>query len=398
MVITHERLSETIADVYASVGRPQSFNGVLRRIRTLLNASSGMLFTPFRDPSEGGFGFVDHVNTALFTKYRAYYWDKDPWAREGERKGLIVTGSVVWDEALISEHALGKEEIYPDLMIPMDTTRICCSIVMGDEDTVVPRTYLSVYRGLGSRPFTEEERTALQLLGPHVLQAIRLAYRLEFAESALASAYSALHEVACGVVVVDRDKWIVFMNRPAERLCSGERGLHISRQLHSEPVLRAARAQEDPAFQQAIDSAIRLFALNSCDRPRSTPVAVHGALELGPLLITALPLPPNMRRTVSKTARAVVLLEDPAQKHLAGERLFVTLFGFTSAERRVAKALLEGEHPKAIAERFDVSENTIRTHIKALYEKTNTRRMGALLSMLSPVLATRAAAAFGERR
>ena len=93
MLITHERLSETIADVYASVGRPESFNGVLRRIRTLLNASSGMLFTPFRDPSDGGFGFVDHVNTDLFANYRAYYWDKDPWAREGERKIIIITYS-----------------------------------------------------------------------------------------------------------------------------------------------------------------------------------------------------------------------------------------------------------------------------------------------------------------
>jgi DNA-binding NarL/FixJ family response regulator len=398
MVITHERLSETIADVYAAVGRPQSFNGVLRRIRTLLNASSGMLFTPFRDPSDSGFGFVDHVNTDLFANYRAYYWDKDPWAREGQRKGLLRTGSVVWDEALISQQALGKEEIYPDLLIPMDTTRICCTVVMGDEDTVIPRTYLSVYRGVGSRPFAEDERHALQLLGPHVLQSIRLAYRLEFAESALASVYDALHEVACGVVLVNRDKRIVFMNRAAERLCSGERGLLISRQLHREPVLRAARAQEDAAFQQAIDSALRLFALNSCVQPQSNPVAVHGALALGPLLVTALPLPPNMRRTVSQPAQAVVLLEDTAQQHLGGQRLFVTLFGFTPAECRVAEALLGGEHPKAIAERSAVSENTIRTHIKALYEKTNTRRMAALLTMLSRVVATRAAAAFGARR
>jgi DNA-binding NarL/FixJ family response regulator len=398
MVITSKRLSETIADVYAAVGRAQGFNVALQRIRTLLNASSGMLFTPFCDPVDGGFGFVDHVNTDLFANYRTYYWDKDPWAREAERKGLLVTASTLWDEALISQQALRKEEIYRDLLIPLDTTRICCNVVMGDEDAVLPRTYLSLYRGVGSRPFSEQERRALQLLGPHVLQALRLAYRLEFGESALTSAYSALHEVNCGVVVLDGAKRIVFMNRAAERLCSGGRGLTIAKQMQREPLLRAARAQEDGEFQQAIDSALRLFALNSCDRPRSSPIAIHDALRLGPLLVTALPLPPNMRRTASKDARAVVLIEDPAQKHPAAERLFVTLFGFTSAECRVAEALLGGSYPKEIAERFVVSENTIRTHIKTLYEKTNTRRLAALVTMLSRVAATRAASVMGERR
>lgn len=390
MVITPERLSEAIAGIYAAVGNPDGFNGALRRIRTLLNGSSGMLFTPFVDPGRGGYGFVDHVNPDFFAQYRAYYWDKDPWAREGQRRGYVVTGSTVSDEALISQQALGKEEIYPDLLIPMDTTRLCCSVIVGDEDAALPRTYLSIYRGVGSRPFKEEERRALALLGPHVLQGLRLAYRLGFAEAACAAAYDAFHEVNCGVVLVDQEKNVVFMNRTAERLCARERGLSVVKQMRS-CVLRATLARVDAALQQAIDSALRVPVLNTGKlSAASMPVAIQSAQGGGALLVTVLPLPMNMRQPMGGQARAVVFVEDPTAKLPSEDRLFIAVFGLTPAECRVAKALLAGEPPKTIADRFAVSENTVRTQIKALYAKTDTRGITALIGLLSRLAETQA--------
>jgi DNA-binding CsgD family transcriptional regulator len=216
---------------------------------------------------------------------------------------------------------------------------------------------------------------------------------LSFAEAELASAYVALHEVACGVVVLGRDKRVVFVNRAAESLCADGRGLLLLRQSQGALTLRAVRTHEDAAVQRAIDAALRIFALNTCDRPRSVPVVVHGAALTDPLLSTTLPLPPNMRGTAHERARAIVLIEDPAEKRPAAERLFAAVFGFTPAECRVAEALMSGYSPKAIAERFAVSENTVRTQIKSLCTKTDTRGMANLIAMLSRFAATRASSA-----
>ena len=140
MVISAERLSATIGEIYAAAGNRERFNDVLRQVRRLARASSAMLFTPLVDPGNGGFGFVDHFNVEVFARYRLYYWDKDPWAREGQHKGLLYTGNTVSDEALISQHDLQKEEIYADLMAPMDMARLCCNILAVDDDPVIPRT------------------------------------------------------------------------------------------------------------------------------------------------------------------------------------------------------------------------------------------------------------------
>jgi len=393
MVVTAEQLSVTIGEIYAAAGTSNGFSHALRRIRTLLNASSGMLFTPLVDPGHGGFGFVDHFNTDLFARYRAYYWDKDPWANEGMRKGLLLTCNTVTDQALISQHDLQKEEIYPDLLIPMDTTRICCSVIAVDDDSVIPRTYLSLYRGVGSRPFREEERRVLDLLGPHVGQALRLSYRLDFADTSRRAAYDVLHEVDCGVVLLDREKRVVFMNRNAEMLCTARRGLVAGGQLCGDKTLRATRARDDVALQQAISAVLAMSTSNLDQRTRTDAVAIHGFEGSSTLIATVMPLPGHMRLATGPQARAVVFVEDPTSKRSTDNRFLHVLFGLTPAERRVAQALLAGDQPKHIAEKFALSENTIRTQIKALYAKTGTRGIAALISLLSRVTEARASRA-----
>lgn len=390
MLITAEKLSATIGEIYAAAGTSNGFNLALRQIRTLLNASSGMLFTPLLDPEKGGFGFVDHFNTEFFARYRAYYWDKDPWAREGARRGLMKTCNTVTDQALISQHDLQKEEIYPDLLVPMDTTRICCNVISVDDDATLPRTYLSLYRGVGSRPFKEEERRVLELLGPHVGQALRLSYRLNFAETSCQSAYDVLHEVDCGVVLIDAGKRVVFMNRSAEKACTQTRGLVAGGPWTSNGTLRATRQSDDVLLQRTIDCALRSSVSNVDALARTEAVAIHSPDGTGTLVATAIPLPANMGFASGLQAQIVIFLSDPACKRSADDRFLRALFGVTLAECRVARALLAGDQPKRIAEKFGLSENTVRTQIKALYAKTGTRGMAALIALLSRLAETRA--------
>ena len=393
MAIAVAQLSAMIGEIYAAAGSPERFSQALRRIRTLLNASSGMLFTPLADPGNGGFGFVDHFNTEFFAKYRAYYWDKDPWAREGVRKGLMRTHNTVTDQALISQHDLQKEEIYPDLLVPMDTARICCHVVTVDEDSTIPRTYLSLYRGAGSRPFSEEERRLLNLLGPHVGQALRLSYRLDFAEMSRQSAYDALHEVRCGVVLLDVDKRIVFMNKRAEPLCAGKRGLLAGGPLVEGMTLHAIRSREDARLQRAIDAALRALVPLQEHQTAVGKVAIHAPDGSTASVATVIPLPMSMRAPTGPQARVVVFVDDLSSKRSTDDELLGTLYGLSPAECRVARALLTGDQPKLIADRFGVSENTIRTQIKAVYAKTGTRRMAVLIKLLSQLADTEGAPA-----
>lgn len=58
------------------------------------------------------------------------------------------------------------------------------------------------------------------------------------------------------------------------------------------------------------------------------------------------------------------------------------LLGLTPAETRVALALLAGNSARAVASHLQISENTVKTHIKGIYAKAGVRRLTDLLRLL----------------
>ena len=60
----------------------------------------------------------------------------------------------------------------------------------------------------------------------------------------------------------------------------------------------------------------------------------------------------------------------------------MSVFGLTPAEARAAVAVLDGGTVAEMAERLAVSDNTLKTQLKAVYAKTHTQRMADLLKLL----------------
>jgi DNA-binding CsgD family transcriptional regulator len=63
-----------------------------------------------------------------------------------------------------------------------------------------------------------------------------------------------------------------------------------------------------------------------------------------------------------------------------------TLFDLTVMEARVALLLAQGQGPLAIAEGLKISVNTVRSHLKHAYAKTNTPDQTSLGALVHAVL------------
>ncbi|MGO4741701.1 LuxR C-terminal-related transcriptional regulator [Bosea sp. 2KB_26] len=59
------------------------------------------------------------------------------------------------------------------------------------------------------------------------------------------------------------------------------------------------------------------------------------------------------------------------------------LFGLTAAETRLALQLARGDKPADVARKSEVSRHTIRSHLAAVFSKTNTRRQAELVTLLT---------------
>lgn len=394
MTASLERVSGVIDEIYAAVGKPEGFAPVVCSIRRLINGASGILFTPMCGLTDGGFGYVDHFDVEFYARYREYYRDQDPWVREARRKGLIHTGMAVTNDMLMSDDEFRKESFYYEAHVPMDAIRLCSGVVMGGGDPTLPLTYLSIYRGVGSTPFSPDDLKVLELLLPHVRQALRLARRLSAVEASAEASHRMLHAVGCGVVALDAKACVVFVNDAAERLCTGERGLEIrAGRSKGECVLIAVSPRENVIVQQAIGEA--LTGIVTATPASAAPIVVRGERGTGTTLLTVMPFSARVNGLAGE-ARALVLIEDPCEAQAGEGALFKALFGLTPSECRVALGLASGEQPKVLADDLGVTENTVRAHIKAIHAKTATRGMVSLVALLSRVLGARASRPRGE--
>jgi DNA-binding CsgD family transcriptional regulator len=92
-----------------------------------------------------------------------------------------------------------------------------------------------------------------------------------------------------------------------------------------------------------------------------------------PLQVLVSPIRPSTLRLSGKIAVAV-FIHDPSRPQRPADTLLRTLYGLTRAECRVALLLSDGRVPREIAGKIGVTENTVRSQIKSIYNKTGVKR------------------------
>lgn len=81
----------------------------------------------------------------------------------------------------------------------------------------------------------------------------------------------------------------------------------------------------------------------------------------------------------------LIFISDPEQQTKAAEERLQQLYALTPAEARLTVILIRGL--SIVAAELGISQNTARTHLKRIFQKTGTHRQSALVNLLltSPV-------------
>jgi DNA-binding CsgD family transcriptional regulator len=120
-------------------------------------------------------------------------------------------------------------------------------------------------------------------------------------------------------------------------------------------------------------------ALNS-RRARSCILLLERA-NRSPLLLGCFP----MRRQSPNDEdglKIMAILCDPGCYSEEQWRAFQDLFSLTAAELRLCLALADGLSLAEYGQKYDITDNTARSQLKKVFEKTNTRRQGDLMRLI----------------
>ena len=221
---------------------------------------------------------------------------------------------------------------------------------------------------------TADKKAIAGFFAPHLDRALRILDLLQARDRELTDATSALDAMSTGVVLVDERMGVRGINRAAEHLLSG--GRDGAWPADGSRALAGLRARD-------LAPTVAACATGTAD-PAGVSLLVEGASGRT-LAVHIVPLP-RPTRAAPDRAVAALFVTDPDRPARAPAGSVVERYGLTPSELRVALALLEGKTPGAIAAGQGVSLATVRTHLRRLYDKTDTGGQAALVMALGATM------------
>ena len=234
----------------------------------------------------------------------------------------------------------------------------------------------SVSRPVGSRPFDEDERDALQRLGRHVANAYHLQDQIKQTVRVAFAGYAVLERLQYPVFVLDDQRCILFRNAAAE-------GRDIDEFAYvADGKLRLRVPDDDLALTAAVKTTLTAGTNGSGGEGQAF-IRLQGRASHNPALLhLSGTRPQDEMGAFGPLPTVIVTFFLCAQKNSVDPYVVGVAFGLSPAEAKVATAIAEGASVKAIARRHQTSEFTVRAQLKSVYDKIGVHRQAELTQLL----------------
>ncbi|MBP6014481.1 MAG: hypothetical protein KBA31_19790 [Alphaproteobacteria bacterium] len=296
--------------------------------------------------------FREHYNAGGYIAH-------DPWARALANPRCI--NQIVNLDDHVSVESFKKSVVFNELTKRYgDDTAHCISYVFPVADGFVA---IGVQNGDG-QPFDARAIGRLRQLAPQIRSAFT--HRAVAREAAEYSGVleHALHGLGTPILIVDGRMQVRFANHAAEQLFSDRTTL-----VCAGGVLSAVDASENDALAAAVRSTL-------------------GQKDVQPAYIgigrsrLASPMVASIAPSATPAGRCVtILVSDPSAKQKPDGALLSSVYGLTEAEVEVVRLLATDCSPEQISDLRAVSIATVRTQIRSVLGKTQSRTLASLIAL-----------------
>ncbi|MBM3359713.1 MAG: helix-turn-helix transcriptional regulator [Betaproteobacteria bacterium] len=345
--------------IHAASDADADWRGVLQLLRERL---AGRLATLWRHHFASGEGAVlcEFPETARFRTDYPRYASRNPWLLSSEE---FAPGSVMTGDELLSNRELLKTDFYRELLQPYDLLH-CLSGVAVRRGSLV--YCVNVHRSHGDAPFGGRDKAELRTVLAHLSLALENRWRLRQAGD--------MESVLTGIVdrrpqpslLVDREGRIVHCNRSATALSALRTGLCVDGGR-----LAAATALDRAVLRDAIRQVAGAAKGDAAGAARAVTLSVPGAAL--PAIVSVHTAGGVFRPETGDLEELVwVSATNPHLDHDFRTCTFVKQFRLSPAQARMSVLIVTGHRLADAAHRLHVSENTARSHLKQVFQKTNT--------------------------
>jgi len=354
-----QRIYDAVDDVDAL---PDVLSGLCERI----GGENGLLGILSEDPRATALAVLFRLDPALMPTLNARHLN-NVWR---QHMVTLPVGVPAASDSFVSFDQLRGTDFHGEILEPWD---IGHAALFAIDDAPKFHVAMTIHRSARRGPFTSTELEASQELLPHLRRAMQLRLLLERNREQEKLALEALDRLAVGVLILDSEAHVLFANIAAREIAAAGDVLVLTN-----GTVRPRHREQCDVFRRLIGSAIAGQAGGSLllgRRSNRLPVSALVSPLAGALALSL--------AAQGRTGAAAVLLSDPEVQAAASTEHLQALYKLSPTEARVAWLVMRSGSIGRAAKVLGVSPETVRTHLKHIYAKTDVNRQSALALLLA---------------
>lgn len=361
----HDFSPTIVADVYDTIFAPEKWHAIFDEIGNRTRCTSFL------------YGCVDYAgNVQNFAKNN---FDDDRHDHLIKHYATLDTNPVMglFDQCdvgslfRISDHFSTRQwerlDVGRDVFIPQNLHFSLCTTVAKDSRHFAP---LSILRSKHQGDFADWELFLFQSLTKHMVRALRAYEEIAALRQHRDGLEDALDALGCGVVLLDADGEVMFLNSAARALIDSKDGLAFERRrLIATLEPNRSRLAALAGLAVAADPSIR----------RGGGMTLSRQAGMAPLPCLAIPIGKRSgRQYFYKAPAALLLFGMPPKRGAIEDGPLARLYGLSQRQAELTALFLEGHSLPRVATAMQISQNTAKTHLARVLDKTGAANLGEL--------------------
>lgn len=367
---TTRRLSDVIHSIYAAAEDPERWPEFLEKLAAEVQSGMTVLIAVGWQDATTNIATSVRAHPESISLYQERWAAEDPWVGSGH-ESLKREGAVVWSEDVIADRDFTRTPFYNDFARRFEMFHTLTATVLANASMSAG---VSCHYPRGARKPSQRELEVLELLVPHVNQALRLHQRLSPERIADAAATQAMERSSVGFVVTDGRGRVLRQNPAASVMLSRRDGICLR-----DGRVACVRIDDNSRLQAGIAAAASTSVRDGTGT--GAIVSVRRGSLCRPYKITVAPISGDGRLFSRYGGAVAILIEDPELEPRPDAAGLQHTYGWTPSETKVAMALVEGLKVADIARRHGTTVNTVRSQVRLLLQKTGVSNQAGLVKV-----------------
>jgi DNA-binding CsgD family transcriptional regulator len=264
-----------------------------------------------------------------------------------------------------NQHFVDHNEFYQDYLLPLDARYLMVTRAYEDDDQY---TLHGLVGSVSQGPFYVTNILAANRIFDHLQRTLRLNKQTQQLQAKIDLGAIAIDNIELSMILVNDRNVILHLNASADKLLNDPKYDLICQNGHLTTKLSNHHYQLKALIANAItkgEGGQMSFTNSNYYQVFVTPVSASLALAKN-----------------WQTPLALVLIKT-ADMQPSQLQFIAKLYQLTPAESRLAESLIAGKSLEDYAIEAKITLNTVRTQLKSLFQKTNTKRQAQLVTLLN---------------